>query len=277
MLQKRQVNSAARKTKWWNGFGYVILPKDIDRNQFIQYCFNTGTVLLVSNDGEQFVDTKISKNLLNYLEFPEDNEGLGSMVVFSRMPHNKLPIITGLISKGDELPDWKEHQFKLDKKYKDQGVGISGDASKGILNISVINGRELNIFIIGDDDAKINIKGSNLNIISDKIEATIQKSFAIKVKKIGENKETNISYVLGTGLVYEDEFQNTIKTKIDGIEIQSEKYNIKNKNDYSIKSLLNDIISEISLITTQTVLGQMPVLNKIQIEQLKLKVEEIFK
>lgn len=275
MLQKRQINSAGESSKWWSGFGYVILPKNIDRNGFIQYCFNTGTVLIISNDGEQFTDIKISKNLLNYLEFPEDENGLGSMIVFSRMPHSKTPIITGLISKGDDLPDWKEHQFKVGKNHKNKGVQISGDASKGILNVSVTNGSELNLSITGSG-SKINVRGENLNITSNKMIATIRDSFSIKLKKVGEEGETSLSYTLGEGFSYEDEFQNILRIKNNEIEIQGEKFNISNKNSYSVKNLLDDIVEQISLITVQTALGQMPIMNKVQVEQLKTKIAQIF-
>jgi hypothetical protein len=143
-------------------YGYIIIPSDVDRDKFIQQCYRWERVSILIEKGAGVIhDCYITRGALQDVEFPQLSTKLGSCVVFLADLLNGHPIIFGVLSKEDESQLLKEGFFKMTKHLNGGTVEISGDASKGVVNISVSGGSvsELNITANNaDGDAKINVR-----------------------------------------------------------------------------------------------------------------------
>ena len=83
------------------GVGYVIIPKEdnIDRNQFVEQCYRTSTILLLTSDGQQYENVSVNKGVINNLEFPEEFDQTGSKVIYGFSQNISWPVILGVLEK----------------------------------------------------------------------------------------------------------------------------------------------------------------------------------
>lgn len=178
------------------GIGYVIIPSDVNREEFIQYCYLNETVSIYPETGGlSYNNVKVSINCLNNLEFPEQ-DSFGSCVIYILHPTQKVPIIIGILSKTDETLTLNYKLFKLIKSLGNNSVSIIGDGKKGNLFINLNSEEEDGGQIIIDVNSytkngkiKINVRGdifiisNNLDLkIKDKVSLT-SKSIDIKTEK----------------------------------------------------------------------------------------------
>lgn len=265
------------------GVGYIVVPKDIDRDLYVENCFRNGCVAIQTDFGEFIDKVKIDKTAIKDVDFPIDYEHLGSFVVWVSIPKHKLPVVVGVLMKNDELWDVTENQFQLRKEFNGTIVEINGDADQGVVSINVAGGDRngvLNISVNNKDKTgKINlIVDSELNIQSgNKISVSACQELTCMIKDFMDSsgKETIISYKNGTGFSYKDEFDNEITLADKQLTVKSPKTNLGD-GSYSVKDLFYDIITEVAKSTVQTQMGIQPLLNKAQIELLKDNVDKIF-
>lgn len=121
------------------GLGCIIVPTDVDRATFIARCYSTETVSIEGQfGGMSFNNVPITREALQYIEFPGEKEVYGSLVVFLFHPKTAKPIIVGVLSKKRELygVDWK--QFKRFKTEAGNLVSVVGDGKKGNLYVTVV-------------------------------------------------------------------------------------------------------------------------------------------
>jgi len=143
-------------------YGYIILPSDVDRDAFIEQCYRWERVsVMVEKGGGVIHECYISREALKDIEFPETSSNLGSCVLFLTDAHNGQPIVFGVLSKEDESQLLREGFFQFSKSYQGSSVIISGDAKKGVMNLSVDGGdlTQLNITVSNKNkDAVINVR-----------------------------------------------------------------------------------------------------------------------
>lgn len=118
--------------------GYIIVPPDVDRGAFIANCYSNEEVSMYPETGGiSYNRVKITPDSLQNIEFPEEGEDFGSMVLYFLHPVQRYPIIFGTLDKKNEckLLQWK--QFKFLKSYKGSEVSVLGDAVRSSLKIKV--------------------------------------------------------------------------------------------------------------------------------------------
>ena len=120
------------------GIGYVALPVDLPREQYISLCYKTGTVCVRTEDGGFKNRVPISENDLNLIDFPDDVHKLGSPVVYVTEPIKGSWFIVAIYPTPDKVLDGKEHQFKIRRKIQGGYVEISGSAKDKFLGFTVI-------------------------------------------------------------------------------------------------------------------------------------------
>src|ERR1035437_1752591 len=131
-------------------YGYVIIPADVDRTSFIEQCYRWERISILSErGGGVFHECYISRESIKDVEFPADSTHFGSCVMFLTDIHSGHPMIFGVLSKEDESQLLREGCFKLTKTYQGSSVILSGDAKKGVMNLSVDGGEltQLNITV----------------------------------------------------------------------------------------------------------------------------------
>lgn len=270
------------------GIGYAVIPSDVDRDQYIKQCYRTGTILMYTEDQEVIRDVSVDEEDIQSIIFPEIVNDLGSAVVWVLLPLKRQPVVVSVIMKPDESLDIQEHQRKI-RKQTDFGLAeISLRGDKGIMSFT-IDAEE-------SDGGQLNVRVQNANSTAQmnlfvRGKATIEATDRIDMKAINDiqmtiedpsvvNSKTTIQYKRGEGFSYIDEFKNTIKIINGQVSIDSKKFVLNNGGQPmvlgdALKSLLDDFITATGSITTATLIGASPIINKAQIDALKTRSAQI--
>ena len=259
------------------------------RQEYIDSCYRTGTVSLLTMYGERFDNILVNKSIFQDLEFPRTSQELGSRVLWVNIPKHEIPVIVCTFNKLNEFLNLEENEFSLKKEFNNQETGsntiveVSGNSRTGEVLINVDTGEDdqgaLKININNNNNTgklELTVDGEvNIDIVN-KLTAMIGQELNLKIHDplVEGEIPTEIKYMKGTGFSLVDEFGNQIKTEDGKIISKSDLHEI-GKEDYKLKDLFYDIIDEVSNSTVATSIGTQPLLNKVQILQLKQKVDDI--
>ena len=141
--------------------GYVVLPSDVDRTEYISIALRTNTVCIQTAKGEFIKNCPVvhsfvgvNDGFIHALEFPQEVRELGSQVVCLRVPDSNVPLVIGCLARRNISIDLQEEgQMKLFRVSSTGSYIIEGSAINGILNL-IASGDE-------EDGGKINIKSQN--------------------------------------------------------------------------------------------------------------------
>lgn len=134
--------------------GYIIIPEDVDRGEFIEQCLRTERFsIFVEGGGGVMHNCYVTKSVLRDLVFPLEGQTLGSAVVFFSEPFGGKAVITGVVSKNDET-ELNQEDIVVFKKTHDGNYALLSIDGKGQITIDVIgvsNAAKLNINVRSDD------------------------------------------------------------------------------------------------------------------------------
>lgn len=85
------------------GFGHIIIPHDMPRNEYIDLVYRTGLCMIVTSYNYVMNDVMIPKHIIDDLEFPEDFRERGQVVSWISMPKNNQVMLTGLVISPEEV------------------------------------------------------------------------------------------------------------------------------------------------------------------------------
>lgn len=214
------------------GYGYVVVPYNVDRDLYVTSALKKEKICVLPDQGSSIIlDCYITRSALKEIEFPVNNEGLGSAVIYVTNNFNNKPFIIGVVSKENESTLSEEYNFNIEKITNGNKVFINGDAENAdlTLNVSSLEG-EASILINcnSKEPGKITLKTNgnlNLNIDGDinhltynqfKITSTDKNNSSVSVLTI-DNDEINILpntiVNLGSGdepIVLGNELQNQL-------------------------------------------------------------------
>ena len=251
------------------GVGFVVVPSNIDREQYIEDCYRTNTLSINGGIGYGiFNGVHADNDVMQNITFPTDEENRGTAVVWVRDSISQLPVIVAVLRKQSEYYNLSENQYRLKRhnveKTRIVELFLDGDTS------------DFEIMVVGDKDqpARVNIKLSSqnkdsnftlscdneINILSDK-KITLESNEQINVQltQKGENKAT-IKYVIEEGFSYEDEFGNEIVCKDNEITVKSDKINHNSGKEPmvlgdTLVNILNDLLKAIQQLTVISPVG----------------------
>jgi hypothetical protein len=252
--------------KYNAGIAYVAIPRDLDRAQYLKDCYINHHISIRTHDGGFHNRVPISPEVLNFIIFPDTTEKLGSPVIYvTDHQYQNHYIVNRLVSR-DELGDSSEHKFKFTRKIDDAYVEVSGSAQDRSINI-VVNG--------SDKKGAININMFNDNKDCE-LALDIQGDFVVKA-----TNNTSFDQYGEFKISTHDEDSNTSSFTQTSQEnkFNSAKFIINNGEDKMVLgnklvSFFEDLIDEISKITTLTKLGKQPILNKAKVLALKRKLKD---
>ncbi len=261
------------------GIGSVVIPTDLDRDLYISKCFSLGSCAIWVDEVGVIPDVKIGSNIQQFIEFPNTPDELGSMLSFFKTPKYNNHVAIDVIQKSDTGGTMAEHTFRLGRVSGQSRVEVFGDAKsaslmisvdtdeddKGNFTINVSNNNKTALFNI-KVNGKSDLEAENINF-------TAHQAFSVTVPKGETDEQTVISYTKGEGLSYSDEWGTvmTIKNKVIRFGTGKEPMVLGD----TLKSLLDDILTQCSGILVTTALGAMPVLNKAAFELLKKRTSSI--
>lgn len=251
------------------GVGFVVVPSNIDREQYINDCYRTNTLTINGGKGYgYFSGVHADINVMQNISFPNDEENRGTAVVWVKDAISQFPVIIGVLRKQNEYYSLAENQYRLKKdnieKTRVVELFIDGDTSS--LDVNIVGDKDepanVNIKLSSENkDSTFNLSCDNeINISSDKnVNIESNQKITIQVTDKGEVKGS-IYYELGTGLVYKDEFKNEINCKDSEINIISKKINHNSGKEPmvlgdTLTGILKDILTAIQKLTVITPVG----------------------
>lgn len=256
-----------------SGIAYIIIPSDVDRDVYIRECYRTKTVSIYSEFNGVSNRVPIDLFSLNFVKFPNDVKELGSAVHFSIDPVRKAPYITAIYFKTDELADLAENQFKFKRELNGNFVEISGSPSDKYLGLTVKSDKGGDLLInVGSEDETgkltITVEG-DVNITST-ANTTLKQFNGFSTQTINKENEHQYSLI--------EQTDEEVNIKADKISFDTDTFKINGGEEnmvlgQKLKSFFDDLISELGKTTVTTALGQMPILNKAQVEAFKLKTD----
>ena len=249
------------------GVGFVVIPSEVDRVQYINDCYRTNTLTINGGKGYgYFSGVHADINVMQNIHFPTDEENRGTPVVWVKDAISQLPVIVGVLRKQNEYYSLNENQWRLKRGTETRNVEIFVDGTTAGLDITVLGDK--------DEPANIDIKltsenkDSVLNVVSDNeinitgeraVNVTSNQKATLKVTEKGEDK-MSLSYELGKGLKYKDEFENEITAKDGQVDIISKKINHNSGKEpmvlgNTLADLLNDFLAAVQKITVISPVG----------------------
>jgi hypothetical protein len=140
--------------------GYVILPTDIKRQDYIDYCFSNERVILFDNEYRGVVkNVQISKDLLQQIVFPEKIKSMGSPLIYAKMPISKTGFVIKVLQYRDNQTKIFENTFNIQKKLGKNTVSIVGDLNENTFDIDIFTESEstMNLSVKGNKDSSLNL------------------------------------------------------------------------------------------------------------------------
>lgn len=212
----------------WIGIAYVVIPQDIDRDQYIKDCLLNETVSVTSERFEYFNKIKVSKSNLMDIDFPKDKESFGSPIVWARVGNFEKPIVISVLSFIDNVGEIQsENNYNRLLIAGGTIINIDYNADEESVSISIEGDEpDLTIKSKGNDKAKIRIETdgvleANANKIlfnvgeDDKalVEMTLEEIYAVASKIYLGSKSADESMVLGEAL------RTQLQKEVDRIDI----------------------------------------------------------
>jgi hypothetical protein len=213
------------------GMGYIVVPSNVEREDYIKYCYKNHVVCIKTEDFEFIKDVPIDEDVLQKIEFPTGEKSNGSCVGWVKMNKTSHPMIVGIFrlkNTGNDISN--ENSFQIVRKFQGNFVTIQGDANKGQINIAVqgdsTDRGQLKIAVTNVEDSntacnlELYVQGV-MDVIAEKdLNLKAADSFNITITDPEKGKKkTSLSYKLGDGLTLNDEFGNKTKLDASGLDI----------------------------------------------------------
>lgn len=105
------------------GVGYIVIPANVKEiGAYVQQCYRSNEVT-ISGDGYAIMsNVKVAKDIMHSLQFPNNDEGKGSLVVWVRESFYNRPIVVGILSDNNTPTIQTEGQFF--QRQENQGVAV---------------------------------------------------------------------------------------------------------------------------------------------------------
>jgi hypothetical protein len=267
------------------GIGYVVIPEDLGREEYIQNCLRSARLTMWGGDEYgRFRNVPVAKGLIQEIEFPMEADLYGSVVFWIKDNQTGLPVITTILEKESDFQEYFDQVVRKIYKFENNVISITFDKNQNLFGIDVLS--------TGLSDSAMNIKlGSKttesvFNLLCDGY-LNLESAKEVNVKTKGklsiifndENEEQQMAFVYerGTGLTYVDEFKNTLvissnKTEYEDqfgnkLTLEDGKMTVISKEinhnsgaepmvlGDTLQGLLEDMLSAITSITVPTALG----------------------
>lgn len=262
-----EVNRGAKTSIGQSGVGFIVVPDDNTREQYIKDCYRTSTVTMNGGYGYGYISSvKIFPDVFQQIKFPITQNDRGTPVFWVRENFSNRPIIVGILSEDGYTNLLKENQQRIVQQIGDNIVEIFLDANSSLLNINVVGNSETPSTIniknsSGSDKSVLNIEtDGQASISANSIIATSRKEFNIFLKN---SKNEELISIIGNEekTEYKDHFNNKIISNKDKVNIQvDKKFDINGGKEpmvlgNTLADLLNEFLAAVQKITVISPVG----------------------
>ena len=286
MAGKIELNRGARTCLGESGIGYVVIPDNDTRDEYINNCYYSCTVTIDGGYGYSYIENvPIPLELLQQIKFPLKEDEVGSRVFWVRENTFNRPVIVGILNNLYEPNGMVAGQNRYVQEINGNVVEIFMDANTAEMNIKVTgsknNPSKINVISNTNEDSEINITSSGKVKISAKnliVEAFKDAVFTLKKN---DSKELLKIESNDTQLKITDQFDNEVTLKDGEIDVVSNKINHNGGNEpmvlgNTLKESLSNLIDAILSMTMVTPTGASSTpMNAAQFIQIKSQLNNI--
>ena len=286
MAGKIELNRGARTCLGESGIGYVVIPDNDTRDEYINNCYYSCTVTIDGGYGYSYIENvPIPLELLQQIKFPLKEDEVGSRVFWVRENTFNRPVIVGILNNLYEPNGMVAGQNRYVQEINGNVVEIFMDANTAEMNIKVTgsknNPSKINVISNTNEDSEINITSSGKVKISAKnliVEAFKDAVFTLKKN---DSKELLKIESNDTQLKITDQFDNEVTLKDGEINVVSDKINHNGGNEpmvlgNTLKESLSNLIDAILSMTMVTPTGASSTpMNAAQFIQIKSQLNNI--
>lgn len=248
------------------GFGYVIIPNDLNRRQYLSRYYRTGLAMIVTSFNEVVKNVKIPNHLLQEVQFPELPGEYGSLISWNNVPNSNQVVVTGMYQSPGEMFIGKEGVWKEVRSVSGEGtISTTLDINTKTRIVSSKNDEGVDgglVFVSKSDVGSARFALYNNGVV--KIEADDRIGFFAENKieiTIGSENSSVLTIQSDGTLRYTDQHGNELS--ISEGEIVQEAKTIKLGAKAEQPAILGDewetlesrIINAIKSITVPTALG----------------------
>ena len=265
MAGKIELNRGARTCLGESGIGYIVIPDNDTRDEYINNCYYSCTVTIDGGYGYSFIENvPIPLELLQQIKFPLKEDKVGSRVFWVRENTFNRPVIVGILNNLYEPNGMVAGQNRYVQEINGNVVEIFMDANTAEMNIKVTgsknNPSKINVISNTNEDSEINVTSSGKVKISAKnliVEAFKDAVFTLKKN---DSKELLKIESNDTQLKITDQFDNEVTLKDGEIDVLSDKINHNGGNEpmvlgNKLKESLSNLIDAILSMTMVTPTG----------------------
>ena len=286
MAGKIELNRGARTCLGESGIGYVVIPDNDTRDEYINNCYYSCTVTIDGGYGYSYIENvPIPLELLQQIKFPLKEDEVGSRVFWVRENTFNRPVIVGILNNLYEPNGMMAGQNRYVQEINGNVVEIFMDANTAEMNIKVTgsknNPSKINVISNTNEDSEINVTSSGKVKISAKnliVEAFKDAVFTLKKN---DSKELLKIESNDTQLKITDQFDNKVTLKDGEIDVVSDKINHNGGNEpmvlgNTLKESLSNLIDAILSMTMVTPTGASSTpMNAAQFIQIKSQLNNI--
>lgn len=246
-----EINRGAKPTVGQSGVGFIVVPDDETRQDYIDTCYRTMTVTMNGGYGYGYIsNVKILEEALQKIKFPLKSTERGTAVFWVRENFTNRPIIIGVIPTGDYTNLLNEGQGRYVQQVGERVVEIFEDASNGVLNINVVSDTEhpANIRIkasSGNTESVLEVESDGIvRALGNQVEAIARQDFKIALKNFVDEELISFSGDAEKS-EYKDQFNTQITLNEENVSLSTEiDVNITAKD-----SVVNLISKEVNITT----------------------------
>ena len=147
------------------GVGYVVMPNDkLGISDYMRQCYRSNEITISGEGFGVISHVKVADGIMQHLQFPNDEDGKGSMVVWVRESFYNRPIVIGILTNNDTAVIANPGQGREVQEYGGVSVGVFNDALNGVLNLLAVGNENRPVKIImkatGSDRDEVEISAS---------------------------------------------------------------------------------------------------------------------
>ena len=228
MAKKIEINRGAKTTIGQSGVGFVVIPNNDKRNDYITDCYRTSSVTINGGYGYGYIENvSVLPDVLQDIKFPNKSEERGSAVFWVRENFTNRPIIIGIIPNDNFTNLLVSGQRRIVQQIGNVTVELFLDASSGRLNINVVGDEENPAKInfkscSGTEDSEISIyTDGKVKVSANALNAVARKDFNIQLRN---GKDEELVSVSGNGekVEYKDQFKTSVIFNKDNVALNTE-------------------------------------------------------
>ena len=266
-IGKVEINRGAPSSIGQSGIGFVVVPDENNRLDYIEDCYRTSTVTINGGYGCGYISAvRVVEGVMPLIKFPMSSEERGSAVFWVRENFNNRPIIVGVIPIDGLANLLIDGQQRIVQQFGEITVEMFFDANTSTINI-VANGSDdlpANIVIkanSGNTNSNISLEtDGKVNVTANRIETTLSEALSFSLKS--EDNEELLSLIADKDNVkFSDQYGNAITVNENNINVTvKNKFNVNSGKEpmvlgQTLVDLLNEILDAIKQITVITPVG----------------------